>query len=364
MKRTRNCVSSRIIGRVGGGGAQQFLGAPQPPFGIALRGDILHHAHQAARLLAAVEQRPGGDGIAAELLIVAAQLKFLAHLDAQREGGVDGAPHTRLVIAMHPLEHRLHARMHLRQVRRLTLEGREFKRVLGLVPAPRMHVRHVHREHQPAGAVLQRNLRQLLCLDILHRPVGAQRPPIQHLQMADHAHPDSFVLEGVDLHFHIEMSAGRLGHGAGGEKSLAGLRTAARQHGIPGDRELTGRGAVDAEHLIGPRQFPAVVAVFPTADLGDPLGLGQDVRQAFDLGDIDAAADGAHRIAGRVALDQAALQERLVPAAGIANPIVRGPSPSVDQAQGDGLLGARKVTRMNAFEPGVGGGFQLVGRHT
>src|SRR5580698_7532281 len=118
-------------------------------------------------------------------------------------------------------------------------------------------------------------------------------------------------------------------------ESLPGLRSALREHRIPGDDELVLRGLENAEHLPGPGELQGGIAVLPTAHLGRALRLLEEVREALDLGDVDATANGAHRIARGVALDEAALEYGSIAPARIANTVGHRPAPALDERQTD-----------------------------
>ena len=129
--------------------------------------------HEAARLVVFAEHRPGDGRIPAIASAARFQAKLPLHLAALVEGIVDRLLEQRPVRRMHPRQRPLHAREYRRQMTLPSVHDRELKGVAGAVPAPRMHVRHVHRQLQPAGAALERGARQPLRLDALHR---AERP--------------------------------------------------------------------------------------------------------------------------------------------------------------------------------------------
>jgi len=116
----------------------------------------------------------------------------------------------------------------------------ELERVLRPVPAPCVHVRHVHGQLQPAGAVLQSDLRELFRLDILHRAEGAKRSAAQHFQMSNDPHPDALTFERIDLKFKIDVTIARFRAAARFLELLARLRHALRQHRFPGQLEILG----------------------------------------------------------------------------------------------------------------------------
>ena len=70
-----------------------------------------------------------------------------------------------------------------------------------------VHVRHVHRQLEPPGAVLQRDLRELLRLHVLQRSEGAERAAVQQFHMPDDPYPDALVLERRDFDFEVDLPA-------------------------------------------------------------------------------------------------------------------------------------------------------------
>ena len=344
-----------------GGGAQQLLGAPQPPFRVAPFGDVLDDAHQAARQLLLVEQRTRNGLVPSVAFRAGFEAKFLLHFGAIAKCVVDAAAHRRPVRGMHPRQQFLHAGKHAGQVRFLAIDDGELEHVLCPVPAPGMHVRHVHRQLQPAGTVLQGDARQLLRLHVLQGAEGAKRAAVQHLHMADDAHPDALLFQGGDLELEIDRRTVDFGAFAGAVETLQRFGGALRLHRVPGHREFRRVRLVDAIHLLGPGELARHVAVFPAAHFGGALGFGQQVGDALDFRHIDAKADRAHRVAAGIALDEAALEDGSVASADIANAIGGGPAPAAQQPQAHGFLERLEIAGMDALAPGIDGGFKLFG---
>jgi len=119
------------------------------------------------------------------------------------------------------------------------------------------------------------------------------------------------------------------------------------------DPELRRRGLVDAEHLLRPLEFVRRVAVFPAPHLGDPLRLPLQVGKSLDFRHVNGAADRTDWVAVGAALDEGALQDGPITAAGIANPVSRRPTASARERGGGLRLVRGAILRMDALGPGA-----------
>ena len=184
----------RIRG-IRGGRAQQLFGTAQLRLRLPPRRHIVGDADEAARRAGRIEQRPRDRCVRAVAAVVRLQPKLFVHLAVRCErrarwrdvAAIRSSGCTRAISSFMPGNV-------AGQVHRSAIHDGELEHIARLVPAPGMHVRHVHRQFQPPGAVLERNLRELLRLDVLHGAEGAERPAVELLEVPDHADPDAPVL--------------------------------------------------------------------------------------------------------------------------------------------------------------------------